>query len=111
MKPRELLPIIERVRRGTSNRDMVTICDALHDRLVKEMANNAVRSPAVLSGDWLMDGPPSRAIPYGAPGTVVKGTVPTIMQAIVERAEAGRKPAKGKAKRALARQARKRSYD
>lgn len=108
MKPRELLPIIERVRRGTSNRDMVTICDALHDRLVKEMANNAVRSPDGISVTTI-------AHPPGLIKHIAKNLhhLPstTAIDAVVTRAEAGRKPAKGKAKRALARQARKRSYD
>lgn len=41
MKPRDLLPLIASVRRQTTSRDMLTICDELHDRVVKQMADSA----------------------------------------------------------------------
>lgn len=46
MKPRDLMVVVERVRRATSNADMVTICDALSSRLVREMADAAAAKPA-----------------------------------------------------------------
>lgn len=41
MKPRELLTTVASVRRQTTSRDILTICDALQNRLVKEMADAA----------------------------------------------------------------------
>lgn len=106
MKPRELLPIIERVRRGTSNRDVVTICDALHDRVIKEMADQTVKTIEDACEDIRDTTKAVRAAADRAAVSPDKDLRPTTaMAAVVARAEPDRKPAKGKAKRALARKA------
>lgn len=50
-KPRDVMPIVERIKRATGNGDILTICEELERRLIAEMANaanpnNAVSSPA-----------------------------------------------------------------
>lgn len=106
MKPRDLLPIIERVRRQTNNGDVVTICDALQARLVKEMADGAAavglknlearraRRPdesvedyrrwvAMIVHGKVLEAP---AEPASAPLPAIKGKAGVAFQAAAERA-------------------------
>lgn len=89
MKARDLLPIIERVRRSTSNNDVVTICDALQSRVVREMADAATSAPSAKNN--------APALPTLAPSGLPKrrGPAGTAIAAALERAEDRSK--KGKA--------------
>lgn len=113
MKPRDLLPIIERVRRATTNGDVLTICDALFKRVQHEIVTTTVRKtvpggiPPKLSGnraDMVIVDDPHAPDEYLA-GITNRDMPRTAMDAVVERAEGGRKPATGKAKRAIAKAA------
>lgn len=113
--PRELFGIAQVVRRQTTNSDMLTICDALIARLTKEMADRAGGIiENTLAG--FVEKPTKTVVPtavYIDPfqdkvGKSVRADRSgAAMQAAVARAEAGRKPAKGKAKRALKRAAKR----
>lgn len=143
MKARDLLPIVERVRRATTNGDVLTICDALFKRLQHEVATSAkpksaddavvrnlskfvekstgqpigkikavVIDPFSSGGQRIENYSPADPMPVN--GTPLdpkrkfltdKPAPGTAMDAVVERAESGRKPPTGKAKRALAKAA------
>jgi len=145
MKPRDLLPIVERVRRATTNRDVLTVCDALSARLsdemkprsaddlvMREMAKFAESievdpvTVAEMAGGVIFRKNGKRVDPrdvfldvkpvedeYLAGKTATQIIVDdphmprTAMDAVVAEAEGGRKPARGKAKRAIARKAAK----
>lgn len=90
MKARDLLPIIERVRRGTSSGDIVTICDALSRRVVREMADAATPADSEPNNAP----PPAAAPPEGF--QTRRGKAGIAFAAAVERASKPKEPKKPK---------------
>lgn len=104
MKARDLLSIVERVRRGTSSGDVVTICDALQSRLVSEMAEAATKNPPAKNNAP----PPAPEPPSGFPKR--RGPSGTAISAALERAEARSAATKAKPAKANRRARRSSSF-
>lgn len=53
-KPRDVMPIVERIKRSTGNGDVLTICEELERRLIAEMVDAATSASGQVIADVKM---------------------------------------------------------